>query len=417
MATPPCFAPHANPRLPLDGKPARFVILGPSPLPALPVSAPQPPAPPSRHLTALRHWLLRLWPHSVGIDGKEALRMTLGVVLGLLVTGFLSRWWAGSGNASWMIASLSASAVLVFGMPASPLAQPWPVLGGTVVSALVSTLCTLLVPDLVWAAALAVGGALACMLLLRCFHPPGVGMAAFVVLEHSNGLELIVFPVLFNILVLLACAMLYNNATGKPYPQRSRAQRNATGGHFQKSDLDAALENYNQVLDISRSDLEGLLHLAGRAAFQRTLGELRCADIMSTPALAVEADVPLKDAWALMRQRNIKALPVVNGQYQVVGMLSLSDFMRTTALESPEGWGQRLRQLVSTRAKKPQTVSDLMSATAQTALASQHVMDLIPLFSAGGHHHLPIVDAELRLAGVITQTDLVRALAAAITPS
>ncbi|MCT9812240.1 HPP family protein [Acidovorax sp. Be4] len=365
----------------------------------------------------MRHWLLGLWPQSVGIDGKEALRMTLGVVLGLLVTGFLSRWWAGSGNASWMIASLSASAVLVFGMPASPLAQPWPVLGGTVVAALVSTLCSLLVPDLVWAAALAVGGALAGMLLLRCFHPPGVGMAAFVVLEHSNGLELIVFPVLFNILVLLACAMVYNNATGKPYPQRSRAQRNATGGHFQKSDLDAALENYNQVLDISRSDLEGLLHLAGRAAFQRTLGELRCADIMSTPALAVEADVPLKDAWALMRQKNIKALPVVDGQHQVIGMLSLSDFMRTTALESPEGWGQRLRQLVSTRAKKPQTVSDLMSASAQTAFSSQHVMDLIPLFSSGGHHHLPIVDAELRLAGVITQTDLVRALAAAITPS
>lgn len=381
------------------------------------MSTPKPPAATSQRLSSLRHWLQGLWPHSVGIDGKEALRMTLGVVLGLLVTGFLSRWWAGSGNASWMIASLSASAVLVFGMPASPLAQPWPVLGGTVVAALVSTLCSLLVPDLVWSAALAVGGALAGMLLLRCFHPPGVGMAAFVVLEHSNGLELIVFPVLFNILVLLACAMVYNNATGKPYPQRSRTQRNATGGHFQKSDLDAALENYNQVLDISRSDLEGLLHLAGRAAFQRTLGELRCADIMSTPALAVEADVPLKDAWALMRQKNIKALPVVDGQYQVIGMLSLSDFMRTTALESPEGWGQRLRQLVSTRAKKPQTVSDLMSASAQTAFSSQHVMDLIPLFSSGGHHHLPIVDAELRLAGVITQTDLVRALAAAITPS
>lgn len=381
------------------------------------MSTPKPPAATSQRLSSLRYWLQGLWPHSVGIDGKEALRMTLGVVLGLLVTGFLSRWWAGSGNASWMIASLSASAVLVFGMPASPLAQPWPVLGGTVVAALVSTLCSLLVPDLVWSAALAVGGALAGMLLLRCFHPPGVGMAAFVVLEHSNGLELIVFPVLFNILVLLACAMVYNNATGKPYPQRSRTQRNATGGHFQKSDLDAALENYNQVLDISRSDLEGLLHLAGRAAFQRTLGELRCADIMSTPALAVEADVPLKDAWALMRQKNIKALPVVDGQYQVIGMLSLSDFMRTTALESPEGWGQRLRQLVSTRAKKPQTVSDLMSASAQTAFSSQHVMDLIPLFSSGGHHHLPIVDAELRLAGVITQTDLVRALAAAITPS
>src|SRR5690606_24631581 len=144
--------------------------------------------------------------------------------------------------------------------------------------------------------------------------------------------------------------------------------------HFQKSDLDAALDQYNQGLDISRSDLEGLLHLAGRAAFQRTLGDLRCADIMSKPPLAIEADVPLREAWALMRQKNIKALPVVDAQLHVQGMLSLSDFMRTTALESPESWGQRLRQLVAVRAKKPQTVIDLMNAPAQTAFADHPVM-------------------------------------------
>ncbi|MNL81768.1 CBS domain protein [compost metagenome] len=38
-------------------------------------------------------------------------------------------------------------------------------------------------------------------------------------------------------------------------------------------------------------------------------------------------------------------------------------------------------------------------------------MDLVPLFSHGGHHHIPIVDPEARLVGVITQTDLVRTLA------
>lgn len=361
----------------------------------------------------LRHAVQRLLPQAVGIDAREALRMIAGVILGLLITGLLSRWWAGSSHDSWMIASLSASAVLVFGMPSSPLSQPWPVLGGTVIAALVSTLCRLLVPDLVWAAALSVGVTLAAMLLLRCFHPPGVGMAAFVVFEHSNGMDLMVFPVLFNIVVLLVCAIAYNQATGKPYPMRRRLE---SSRHFLKSDLDAALDQYNQVLDISRSDLEGLLHLAGRAAFQRTLGDLRCADIMSKPPLAVEADVSLREAWALMRQKNIKALPVVDAQLQVQGMLSLSDFMRTTALESPEGWSQRLRQLVKIRAKKPQAVSDLMSAPAQIAFADDPVMALIPLFSAGGHHHLPIVDETQQLVGVITQTDLVRALASAITP-
>ncbi|MNW19629.1 CBS domain protein [compost metagenome] len=41
-------------------------------------------------------------------------------------------------------------------------------------------------------------------------------------------------------------------------------------------------------------------------------------------------------------------------------------------------------------------------------------MDLVPLFSQGGHHHIPIVDEQDRLVGVITQTDLVCTLATAI---
>ena len=41
-------------------------------------------------------------------------------------------------------------------------------------------------------------------------------------------------------------------------------------------------------------------------------------------------------------------------------------------------------------------------------------MDLVPLFSQGGHHHIPIVDDVDHLVGIITQTDLVRTLASAV---
>ena len=37
-------------------------------------------------------------------------------------------------------------------------------------------------------------------------------------------------------------------------------------------------------------------------------------------------------------------------------------------------------------------------------------LDLLPLFSAQGHHHLPVISEDKRLVGVLTQTDLVRAL-------
>lgn len=344
--------------------------------------------------------------------------MVAGAVLGVLVAALAGRWVGAGLPGPWMVASLGASAVLVFGMPSSPLAQPWPVVAGNTLSALVGTLVAAWVPDVAVAGALAVGCAVALMLALRCLHPPGGAMALFVVLNHSDGVRLAAFPVLFNVLVLLAVGMAYNRLTGRRYPHVApgRAERPPEGGRFRSSDLDLALKHYNEVLDISRADLEGLLHLAGKAAFQRTLGELRCSHIMSAPVHAVEPGVPLKQAWALMRRERVKALPVVDPAQRVIGIVTVADFMRLAHLDLQEGLGQRLRSLVRGRPGQPTAVRELMSQPVQQARADQHVMDLVPLFSEAGHHHIPIVDEGGRLVGIITQTDLVKALAAAVAP-
>ena len=380
----------------------------------MPLTDPSEPPPPS---AALRRWLGNFWPALLGIDRREHLRMACGAALGVLLSALLARWWANVWGieAPWMVASVGASAVLVFGLPSSPLAQPWPVLAGSTLSALVGALCALLVPDVAWSGALAVGLALALMVQLRCLHPPGGALALFVVLNHGGGVHLAVFPVLFNVLALLVVAVAYNTLTGRRYPHPQRAARQAVpAGGFTVADVDAALAHYNQVLDISRADLEGLLHQVGRAAFQRTLGELRCTDIMSSPPFAVEQGVSLKEAWALLRREQIKALPVVDGQRQVVGIVTVADFMRLVNLDLHEGLGQRLRALVIGRGQQPTQVQGIMTRAVQVAGAAQHVMDLVPLFSQGGHHHIPIVDEGQRLVGIITQTDLVRALANAV---
>lgn len=365
----------------------------------------------------LVRWLGHFWPAPLGIDGRERLRFIAGAVFGVLLTAVLSRWWAGAaGSGPWMVASLGASAVLVFGMPSSPLAQPWPVLGGSTLSALVGAICSSAIPDMALAGAVAVGLSVALMVPLRCLHPPGGAMALYVVLTAGDGWHLAAFPILFNVVVLVGTAVVYNSLTGRryPHPQRVEAGGDVANGAFTASDVDAALAHYNQVLDVSRADLEGLLHLAGRAAFQRTLGEVRCADIMSRPPFAVEAGVSLKQAWELMRSKQIKALPVVDGQNQVIGIVTVADFMRLANLDTHEGLGQRLRSLVMGRGSQPKDVGQIMTHPVQVAHTSQHAMDLVPLFSQGGHHHIPIVDSQERLAGVITQTDLVRTLASAV---
>lgn len=384
---------------------------------------PDPLAPPAPHPHGTRRprllALLRsLWPASMHINRKEGLRMVVGAALGVLIVALFSRWMGAALPGPWMVAALGASAVLVLGMPTSPMAQPWPVIAGSTLSAMVGAACAALIPDAAVAGSIAVGAAIAVMLALRCLHPPGVSMALYAVLNHSDGVQLAAFPVLVDVLVLVAVGVVYNRLTGRRYPhlQQARETTPDTAGRFTSADLDVALAHYDGVLDIGRADLEGLLQLAGKAAFQRTLGELRCADIMSAPVHAVAPDVRLKDAWALMRKERVKALPVVDPERLVVGIVTVSDFMRLAHVEMHEGIGQRLRSLVMGRTQQPKAVSELMSHPVQTALQDQPVMDLVPLFSEAGHHHIPIVNAQKQLVGIITQTGLVQALARAVAP-
>jgi CBS domain-containing membrane protein len=115
-----------------------------------------------------------------------------------------------------------------------------------------------------------------------------------------------------------------------------------------------------------------------------------------------------------MRAQKIKALPVVDGQSLVTGIVTMADFMRLANLETHEGLGRRLKSLVRGLRGQPGTVGEIMSRTVQVATVDQHAMDLVPLFSQGGHHHIPIVDGQARLVGVVTQTDLVRTLAVVV---
>ena len=61
-------------------------------------------------------------------------------------------------------------------------------------------------------------------------------------------------------------------------------------------------------------------------------------------------------------------------------------------------------------ANKPEAVGQIMSSPAITAPEDAHIVSLIPLFSEHHIHHVPIVDRDRRLVGMVTQTDLTVAL-------
>ena len=365
---------------------------------------------------ALRKWINALRPAPQVVDARERLRVVLGAGLGLLVAGLLCRW-LGAAGAVWLVAPLGASAVLVFGVPASPLAQPWAVVGGNTLSALVGIACVHAIGSPVLAAAAAVALAIGLMFSLRCLHPPGGAAALLTVLMGVQDWQFALFPVLLNTLVLVAVGMAYNSATGRryPHPQLAFAPPMPDGlPRFGTADLDAVLARYNQVLDVPRDDLQSLLQEAELLGYQRRFGALRCADIMSGEVKTVEFGTSLEDAWAMLHQHRIKALPVVDKVRRVVGIVTLADFMRAASLDSHAGFADRLRGLLkptlTSHSDKPEVVGQIMTRQVRVASADRHIAELVPLFADTGHHHIPIVGAEARLVGILTQSDVVAAL-------
>ncbi|SFN12323.1 HPP family protein [Variovorax sp. OV329] len=358
-------------------------------------------------------WLRAFKPAPLAVNSRERLRVTVGAFLGILVTAVLCHVLGLSAQATWIVAPMGASAVLVFGVPASPLAQPWAVLAGNTVSALVGIACARWIGNVDLAAALAVGLAIGLMFLLRCLHPPGGASALLMVMAGVTDPHAALAPVLLNSIVLVAMGLAWNNATGRRYPHpQSSAAAGATSAT--EHDLDAVLARYNQILDVPRDDLLALVGQTRLAGYQRMLAQTRCADVMSKNLVTVSFGTSLQDAWHLLRDKHIKALPVVDRVNRIVGILTLADFLNAADLDLHQGFEAKLKNLIrwssTVNSAKPEVVGQIMTRRVRVAGADKPLVDLVPLFGSTGHHHIPIVDPDQRLVGILTQSDLVAAV-------
>lgn len=194
-----------------------------------------------------------------------SLRGAIGAGLGIALTGLGGIAAIGSDPAlPWLVASMGASAVLAFVLPASPLAQPWPTIGGHLTAAIAGLALHLLaLPDWI-VAALAVAVTIALMNLLRCLHPPAGGTAILTALAspavQALGWSFLVTPLALNLVLLTLTAVIYNRLTGHAYPHHARpvAARPMVTGGYSPEDLDAVLEEWDEVLSVERDDLDAL---------------------------------------------------------------------------------------------------------------------------------------------------------------
>lgn len=145
---------------------------------------------------------------------SEQWAAALGALLGMLIVLVATHALLGQQAAVFVVPSLGATAVLVFAAPHSVFAQPWSVLAGNLLSALVGVACQRLLPEPTLAAAAAVALAIAVMHAARCIHPPGGATALAAVIGgpdiHQLGFAYAIYPVGVNCLLLVAAGIAFN---------------------------------------------------------------------------------------------------------------------------------------------------------------------------------------------------------------
>lgn len=354
-----------------------------------------------------------LRPRLVRVSLVEASRATLGALVGILITGLITRAAMGEASvAPMLIAPMGASAVLLFAAPSSPLAQPWSILAGNCIAAAIGVTIAGLVGDPILAAALALSLAIGAMLATQSLHPPSGAVALTAVLGGPAVLELgygfVFWPVAVNSLVLVIAAMAFNRLTGRVYPavpvKGAGASARAGLLDVQPTDVKAVLRQYDEIVNVAPEVLEQLLEQAQIRAFQRSAGQLACRAIMSSLAATVLPTTPVRTIWSLMQRFELRAIPVVDTHGKLVGIISRTDFFAAHLVDQR---GQVRKWQVGTPKLRAQ---DIMSRNVQSALPETLVSKLVAPMVDQGLHQIPIVDASNRVVGMVSQADLLSGL-------
>lgn len=333
---------------------------------------------------------------------RERLVACLGALLGIAFTGAASAALIGvHPYLPLIVAPMGASAVLVFAVPTSPLAQPWPVIGGNTISALVGVATARLVGEPTLAAALAVSLAIAAMSFTRSLHPPGGAAALTAVIGGptvaASGFLFPFAPVALNGAVLVALGIVFHKLARRGYPHAPAATPAATPDvrdssapsriSFSQSDVDAALSKLGETYDIDRIDLNRLLQEVALQATVRLSGPIRCSDIMSTDVISVNFNLQAEKARVLLLQHNLRLLPVIDDSGQLVGTVGLRDLtLATGPIES-------------------------CVAPAVEASPDASALALLPILTDGRTRAVVIVNDGQKIVGLVTPADLLAAMA------
>lgn len=127
------------------------------------------------------------------------------------------------------------------------------------------------------------------------------------------------------------------------------------------------------------------------------------AQLMTPDPLSLNRSASLKEAHDLMREKNIRHIPVIDENGLLVGMLTQKVMMAAVI-----GLLAKYGATALERKEKQQLVADLMLTDFASVTAEQSLAEVAAFFVKNRHGCLPVITEENKLIGILTSSDFVR---------
>jgi len=144
---------------------------------------------------------------------------------------------------------------------------------------------------------------------------------------------------------------------------------------------------------------------------------MNISEFMSSPAHSVGPDTTVEEGANLMCQHKVSALPVVDGDGAVIGIITESDFVGRDA-KVPHALGT-IKELFGQihnfndieavyKSAKDKKISDVMTKAVKTIDKGADLNDLLQMMSDTGLKRIPVTENG-KLIGMVTRKDLIKA--------
>ncbi|SNQ62018.1 CBS domain-containing protein [Candidatus Methanoperedens nitratireducens] len=180
---------------------------------------------------------------------------------------------------------------------------------------------------------------------------------------------------------------------------------------LESEDLEAALRELRQYIDITEGDLKKIYTVAIKHAKERLSLKVPVSDVMTKNVISVKKDANLHEVARILSENKISGVPVVDDMNHVIGIVTEADILYMAGMKRGHTFKDILRHIISEPHpgnRNGNTVEDIMTSPVITAKPDTDIREVSRILDEKRIKRLPVVDDENRLIGIISRANIVR---------